>query len=88
MTAMPTLAEPAVVAEWWKNRGGETIRVSLSTYEGRNIVDVRTWFTGTDGVMKPGKGFACSVKHLPKLIAALGKAHDRVGIGTIKDQEL
>ena len=31
----PTFAEPLKVAEFWKNRRGESIRVSLSTYEGR-----------------------------------------------------
>jgi hypothetical protein len=68
------LSEPVKIAEWWKNRRGESIRVQLSAYEGRNLADVRTWYTGDDGTLRPGKGFAAEVKHLPRLAAALAKA--------------
>jgi hypothetical protein len=69
----PTLSEPITVSEWWKNRSGESIRVTLSTYADRNLVDIRTWFTA-DGKLVPGKGFASDVRHLPRLAAALAKA--------------
>ena len=39
----PTLSEAITASEWWKNRRGESIRVTLSTYDGRNLVDLRTW---------------------------------------------
>lgn len=71
------LLEPVVVAEWWKNRRGEAIRVRLSTYEGHDLVDVRSWFTGDDGKLKPGKGFAASIKHLPRLAAEIHKAVEK-----------
>jgi Transcriptional Coactivator p15 (PC4) len=75
MTKRPDpLSEPITVAEWWKNRRGESIRISLATYEGRNLADVRTWYPGDDGTLKPGKGFAAEVRHLPRLAAALAKA--------------
>jgi hypothetical protein len=78
-----TLDEPVVIARWWKNRGGEEIRVRLSTYKNYNLIDCRTWYTGDDGKMRPGKGFACTVKHLPKLVevftSALRKA-DELGM--------
>ena len=64
------LSEPVTLAEWWKNRRGESIRVGLSTYEGRNLTDIRTWFPGDDGQLKPGKGFAVEIRHLPRLAAA------------------
>jgi hypothetical protein len=67
--ARPTTAEPIVIAEWWKNRAGESIRIRLSTYQGHNFIDVRSWYT-SDGKLCPGKGFACSVRHLPRLIKA------------------
>jgi Transcriptional Coactivator p15 (PC4) len=69
----PTSAQPIVVSEWWRNRGGQSIRVSLSTYASRNLIDLRTWFT-TEGKLQPGKGFAADVRHLPRLTAALIKA--------------
>jgi hypothetical protein len=66
---VPTIPEPLTIGEWWKNRSGVSIRVQLSTYEGHNLIDIRSWHPATDGTLKPGKGFACTVKHLPKLIA-------------------
>ncbi|HEX4410558.1 MAG TPA: transcriptional coactivator p15/PC4 family protein [Xanthobacteraceae bacterium] len=72
-TGRPKLAEPLVIGEWWKNRRGESIRVRLSTYEGHNLFDVRTWFP-KDGKLLPGKGFCCHTKHLPKLVSVLEKA--------------
>jgi hypothetical protein len=69
-----TLSEPIEIARFWKNRRGEAIVVRLSTYEGHPLIDARTWFTAADGSLKPGKGLACAVRHLPELAAALQKA--------------
>src|SRR5262249_12661362 len=66
---MTRLAEPIIVAQWWK----KSVRVTLTTYADRNLVDLRTWFTA-DGKLQPGKGFAADVRHLPRLAAALAKA--------------
>jgi len=75
MDDKPQLSEPITVGEWRKNRQGESIRVRLNTYEEHNnLLDIRTWFTGDDGVLKPGKGFAYSIRHLPKLLDVLTKA--------------
>jgi hypothetical protein len=69
-----SLAEPIEVAKFWKNRKGEAVIVRLSSYEGHILIDQRNWFTAPDGTLKPGKGLACSVRHLPELAAALNKA--------------
>jgi hypothetical protein len=69
-----TLAAPIVVSEFWKNRRGESIRVTLSTYAGRNLLDLRSWYTADDGRLKPGKGFCAEAKHLPRLTEAFAKA--------------
>lgn len=83
-----TLPEPVDVDRWWKNRAGEAIHVRLTTYNNHNLVDVRTWFTGDDGKMKPGKGFACAVKHLPKLAAVFAKATEKAReLGLIGDDD-
>jgi Transcriptional Coactivator p15 (PC4) len=75
----PTLAEAITVAEFWKNRRGESIRVNLSTYKGRNLIDVRTWATDpAEGKLKPTtKGIATEVRYLPQLVAALAKAESK-----------
>ena len=65
--------EGITVAQWWKNRRKEAVRVRLGSYEGHALVDVRTWF-GEEGKLKPGKGFAASVKHLPRLATEITKA--------------
>ena len=81
----PLLAEPIIIAQWWKNPGGDSVRVTLSTYADRNLVDLRTWFTA-DGKLQPGKGFAAEVKHLPA--AALAKAEAKATeLGLITDDD-
>jgi hypothetical protein len=67
-------SEPITIAEWWKNRRSESIRLVLSQFQGRNIFDLRTWYTGNDSKLKPGKGFAAEVRHLPRLAAAFAMA--------------
>ena len=58
----------------------------LSAYEGRNLADVRTWFPGDDGTLKPGKGFAAEIRHLPRLAAAIAKAEAKAReLGLIDD---
>jgi hypothetical protein len=75
MTERPTLAEAIEIAKWAKNRARDEIRLELSTYEGTNILNLRTWHVDRgDGISRPGKGFACSVKHLPKLAEVFAKA--------------
>ena len=74
MMRRPTLHEPVTVAEWWRNRGGQSIRLTLNSFEGRNIIDLRTWYTATDGKLCPGKGFAADVQHLPRLATEIAKA--------------
>jgi hypothetical protein len=81
-----TLAEPVKVAEFWKNRRGETVRISLSTYEARNLVDVRQYFTDAAGKLMPTKsGIAIDVLRLPDLAAAINKALTKaIELGLIK----
>jgi hypothetical protein len=87
MARRPTLPEPQIVGQWWKNRAGQAVRVSLSTFEGRNLVDIRSWYTGADGTMKPGKGFACSVRHLERLVDALARARLKAKeLGLVDDE--
>jgi Transcriptional Coactivator p15 (PC4) len=72
----PTLPEPVVISKFWKNcRRNESVRISLSEYEGHSIIDVRVFATGTDGIDRPTpKGVAMGVRRLPELSRALVKA--------------
>jgi Transcriptional Coactivator p15 (PC4) len=82
------LAEPIEIAKFWKNRKGEAIIVRLTEYEGHPLIDARTWFTAPDGALKPGKGLACTVRHLPRLAAALNKALEQAqALGLLDERD-
>jgi Transcriptional Coactivator p15 (PC4) len=75
MSPRPTLPEPIEIARFWKNRKHDAVVVTLSTYEGRNIVDVRQSFMTKDGKLQPTqKGVAMVVLRLPDLAKAINKA--------------
>jgi hypothetical protein len=85
--ATPALAEPITVAEFWKIKRGESIRLVLNSFKDRSIFDLRTWYTGDDGKLRPGKGFAAEVRHLPRLAAAIAKAEAKAReLGLIGDK--
>ena len=77
MIARPApLAEPVTLAKFWKNRRRiESVHVTLSEYEGRPLINVRIYATGTDGIDRPTtKGVAMGIRKLPELAQALAKA--------------
>ena len=81
------LPSPVIVAEWWKNRRGESIRLVLNEFKDRNVFDLRTWYTA-DGSLKPGKGFAAEIKRLPRLAAAIRKAEAKAReLGLLGDDQ-
>jgi hypothetical protein len=73
------LTEPIEIAKWWKSRRRNiAIVVSLSSYEGVNIVNVREYFTDHAGCMKPStRGLAMGVRNLPEFSKAMRKALER-----------
>jgi hypothetical protein len=75
-TRPPPLAEPIEIAKFWKNRRrSESVRVTLSDYEGHSLINVRVYATGTDGIDRPTpKGIAVAIAKLPELVRALVKA--------------
>jgi hypothetical protein len=81
----PVIADEIVLADFKKNRRGETVKVVLRSYEETNIIDIRTWY-GEDGKRRPGKGFACSVRRLSELAKAVVKAESAArDLGLIED---
>jgi hypothetical protein len=84
------IAEPIEVAKWWKSRRRDiAIVVSLSAYEGHNLVNVREHFVGSDGCMRPTtKGLAMVVRRLPDLAKAVNKAMKQAQeMGLLPDDE-
>jgi Transcriptional Coactivator p15 (PC4) len=78
-TAPAPLADPIEIAKFWKGRRRDkAIVVSLSSYEGTNIVNVREYFIGSDGCMRPTtRGIAMSVRRLPELSRAVRAALEK-----------
>jgi Transcriptional Coactivator p15 (PC4) len=70
----PTLAEPVTVARFWKNRSHDAIVVELSTFENRNVVDVRTNVMSHGRLVPTTKGISLAVLRLPDLAKAINKA--------------
>ena len=66
-------SDDMIVAEWPINRR-ETARVTLALYKGAWLINLRKWFEGDDGEIRPGKGLALGAKHLPRLAEAIAKA--------------
>jgi Transcriptional Coactivator p15 (PC4) len=74
MTARPTLAEPVTVARFWKNRQHDAIVTELSTYEGRNLVDVRQYVMQAGKLVPTTRGISLAVLRLPDLAKAVNRA--------------
>jgi hypothetical protein len=66
MTARTTLQEPIIVDRFWKNRRHDAIVVSLSTFEGHNLVDVRMHSMKEGRLVPTPKGLAMVVLRLAK----------------------
>ena len=87
MGRVTRLDQPVIISEFWKNRGGETVRIQLREFEGVALVDIRVHYTDKEGKLAPTpKGLSCSVRKLPDLVkgltTALARARD---IGLLAD---
>jgi hypothetical protein len=70
----PTLSEPLTVARFWKNRAHDAVVVELSTFEGRNVLDVRLNVMSRGRLVPTPKGISLAVLRLPDLAKAINKA--------------
>jgi hypothetical protein len=74
VTRRPTLIEPVAVDSFWRNRRHEAVVSTLSTFEGRNIFDVRIHSMKEGRLVPTQKGVAIVVLRLPDLAKAINKA--------------
>jgi hypothetical protein len=70
----PTLDEPVTVDRFWKNRRHDAIVTTLSTFEGKNLVDVRMHSMNKGRLVPTPKGVAMVVLRLPDLAKSINKA--------------
>ena len=66
-----------LIGEISKNRR-DTVRVTLRTFKGYDLIDVRVWYEDTKtGELKPSpKGISLKLELLPELLEVLGKIGD------------
>jgi hypothetical protein len=66
--------EPILISEWPLSRG-EIARVSIRSFKGTWLIDLRKWFEAGDGQLRAGpKGISLSVKHLRRVSTAMNEA--------------
>jgi Transcriptional Coactivator p15 (PC4) len=66
--------KPIIVAEWRRNQS-ERIRITLEVFKGRNVIDLRTWWTDHAGKEHAGRhGITVDISHTPRLAAGFKKA--------------
>lgn len=82
-----TLVEPVVVERFWANRQHDAFVITLSTYKGHNLVDLRKHAMDASGRLVPTpKGVALKVTRLRDLAKAVNKAVARaVELGLIDE---
>jgi hypothetical protein len=67
-----------VIAEIPRNNANEVVRISLGTFKGRSILNIRTWYQSRDGSWKPTRaGVTFPADALPGITEALAGAADR-----------
>jgi hypothetical protein len=74
MTRRVTLPEPVTVSRFWKNRQHDAIVTTLGTFEGHNIIDVRTHCMSQGKLVPTTRGISIVVLRLPDLHKAITKA--------------
>lgn len=63
--------ESVVISTFEKNKK-EEVRVSLDTFHGKKLINLRVWFKDDDGTMKPGKqGIALGADRYKDLAGAI-----------------
>lgn len=66
----PVLSAPRSVT--LRKNSREEVRVSLDEFKGMQLLNIRVWFAGDDGQMRPGKqGVAVRLELAPELMQAI-----------------
>jgi hypothetical protein len=69
------------LAEFIRNARGETVRIATSDFKGLDLIDLRVWYLGPDGELRPSaKGFAVKRELLPDLLDAVLTAAELLGV--------
>jgi Transcriptional Coactivator p15 (PC4) len=71
------MAEPGIIKDIDKGRG-EVIRIEISEYKGKSLLNIRVWYTDASGEKKPTqKGVTISPEQYQDLKEAIEAAGSR-----------
>ena len=66
------------VIETFNKNAREKVRVMLTTYQGRDLIDIRSCVEGETGLVPTRKGITMSIELIPKLRECLAKAAEEI----------
>ncbi len=71
MEAQSSSGESVLISQFEKNKK-EEVRISVDTFHGRKLINIRVYYRDDDGSMKPGKqGLALSVEQYKDIAGAI-----------------
>lgn len=71
MDDQSTSADSVLISQFEKNKK-EEVRISVDTFHGRKLINIRVFYRDDDGSMKPGKqGLALSVEQYKDIAGAI-----------------
>jgi Transcriptional Coactivator p15 (PC4) len=87
MSRRIAISEPIIISRFWKNRSHDAVEVSLKSFEGMNLCDVRTYTMRDGGLVPTTKGISVVLPRLPDLARAINKALAKAReLGLIDDE--
>jgi hypothetical protein len=88
MSKRVTLPDPLQVDSFWRNRRHEAVVSTLSTFEGRNIFDVRIHEMQQGKLVPTRKGVAVVILRLPDLARSINRAMVKAkALGLLPDDD-
>jgi hypothetical protein len=66
------------VIETFNKNAREKVRVMLTTYQGRDLIDIRSCVEGDEGLVPTRKGITMSIELISKLRECLAKAAEEL----------
>jgi hypothetical protein len=82
------IRKPIKIAEWPRGCNGQVIRITLKSFKGHNVIDIRTWWMDQNGkVRATRKGLTVGISHTPKLAKGLRKAVRKLEKRGLLDEE-
>lgn len=78
---------PIIVSRFWRNRKHDAIVTTIKEYEGRVLVDVRTYCMNRGRLVPTPRGISLVILRLPDLAKAINRALKKArALGLLDDE--